>query len=238
MPLVGRSPSTRGRSVARSLGLGVRASRAWPCGRSSPVALRRSLGEGTGSLFGRMSCAAAGSASAISVMKAGVAWWPPNEKSGREPALPVNAKGRLVAFLRLGRRLRAAAHIGVGLHRRGRAVRFPRHVVRAGAGARAARSGPGGAARSAAGGRRVLVGPGARGLLGLAVLLVALRLALLRRLRRVARRLAACGARAGAGFGLDAGIGACPVVRRLGAARLGGSELTERHGQQAGKECG
>src|SRR4051812_16796504 len=64
MALVGRSPSTRGRSVARSLGLGVRASRAWPCGRSSPVALRRSLGEGTGSLFGRMSSALAPNAAA------------------------------------------------------------------------------------------------------------------------------------------------------------------------------
>src|SRR4051794_28281298 len=69
MALVGRSPSTRGRSVARSLGLGVRASRAWPCGRSSPVALRRSLGEGTGSLFGRMSSALAPKAAASAAIR-------------------------------------------------------------------------------------------------------------------------------------------------------------------------
>src|SRR5207247_4976931 len=61
---VGRSPSMRGRSVARSLGLGVRSSGAWPCGRSWPRLARISLGEGTGSWFGFMSSAAAGSAAA------------------------------------------------------------------------------------------------------------------------------------------------------------------------------
>src|SRR5437660_1727684 len=64
--LVRRSPSMRcAPSAARSLGLGVRASRAWPCGRSSPVAPRRSEGDGTGCLFGGMvTCAAAGRATA------------------------------------------------------------------------------------------------------------------------------------------------------------------------------
>src|SRR4051812_16870502 len=52
-------------SLARSLGLGVRASGDWPCGRSSPWSLRRSLGEGTGSLIGAMSAASADTGSQI-----------------------------------------------------------------------------------------------------------------------------------------------------------------------------
>src|SRR5581483_9688118 len=218
MPLVGRSPSMRGRSAARSLGLGVRASRAWPCGRSSPVAPRRPLGEGTGSLFGRISFAAAGRAAASIAT------------SNKRLIVASGRESRLVAFLRSGRRFGAAAHIGIGLVRRRRAVRLPRHVVRAGAG-------------------RAGVGPGAGGLVRLAALLVLLGLALLRRLLRVARRLAArraavlrlgggAGAGAGgAGFGLDARVRAGAAIRGLRAG-LGGGELAERDGQQAGEEYG
>src|SRR5438067_1282366 len=87
MALVGRSPSTRGRSVARSLGLGVRASRAWPCGRSSPVAPLRSLGEGTGSLFGRMSSALAPNAAASAAIRNVRFMVLSKGKGGRPPAL-------------------------------------------------------------------------------------------------------------------------------------------------------
>src|SRR5437764_6410545 len=151
MVSVCRSPSARGRSTARSLGLGVRASGAWPCGRSSPRCARTSLGEGAGSLFGFMSCAMAGSAAARQMINSVRFIRPPNEKSGRLPALPLKHD---VQLLRCRSSRRAGRGRGVAL-RAGVHLRAARRARRAGA-----RVGAG--TRRRAGARRARAARGAR----------------------------------------------------------------------------
>src|SRR5436305_11353236 len=107
-----------------------------------------SLGDGTGSLFGFISSAAAGSATARQIMNRVRFMASPNEKSGRKARSFVAARLQLLRIRRRRRGRGAALRAGVGV-RRGRALAAR---GQAGAGARA-RGGRAGAARGA----RVLV---------------------------------------------------------------------------------
>src|SRR5690242_10465245 len=192
MASVCRSPSARGRSTARSLGLGVRSSGAWPCGRSSPRCARTSLGEGAGSLFGCMPCPSAGSATSAS-----------KRKSGPAPAF---SESFSIPLLRGGRALRARVHL--------RAARGARRADAGVAGVRA-----GARARRRAGARRARAARGAR-ILGLVlvlrggaaarlvllVLALALVLAFVLVLAVVHARPVIRGGRAGAGVRASRGI--------------------------------